>query len=87
MAKRKARKKADIPKDETKEARFIRVVSPRVKKAVKAIGQIGQCAGVAYKNTDAQAEQIIDALRLALNNLETKFTAKVSEDKGFEFTV
>ena len=86
MAKRKARKPSNIPADESKADRFIRVVSPRVKKAVKAINQIGQCAGGTYENTDAQADQIMEALGTALTTTDAKFRAKPAEEKGFEFT-
>ena len=86
MAKRKARKPSDIPADETKEARFMRVVKPRIVKAAKAIRLVGHCAGVGYVYTPEQVQQIREALTTALENTLLKFETKAAADTGFDFT-
>jgi len=85
MAKRKARKPSDIPKDESKADRFIRVVTPRVVKCVKRIQQIGLCTGSTYAYTPEQAVQIIDALSVAVISVKDKFEAKSETESGFKF--
>ena len=85
MAKGKKRRKQNIPKDETKDARFVRVVTPRVSKAVKAIKQIGHCAGASYESTPEQVEQIVGALNTSIQLLEGKFEQKTEPADIFEF--
>jgi len=84
MAKKTARKKQNIPKDESKAARFVRVVMPRVGKAVKAINQIGLCSASNYEYTPEQLKQISKAISEAYDNMLAKFAGKKSE--GGEFT-
>lgn len=85
MAEKKKRRKSNIPKDETKEARFIRVVTPRVTKAVKAIRNVGHCAGPAYKYTSEQKKQIIEAIFVAVKDLDDKLEAKKAVEDVFNF--
>lgn len=85
MAKKRDRRRQEIPKDESKADRFIRVVTPRVGKAIKAIRQIGFCAGGTYEYKPEQAEQIVSALRKELQDLDTKFTTKADTQAAFEF--
>jgi len=85
MAKKSTRKVQDIPKDETKSARFIRVVTPRVSKAVKAINQIGFCSGLSYESKPEQTKQILNALLKAVEVLESKFAGKVGSENTFNF--
>lgn len=86
MAKKKTRKTQTIPTDESKADRFTRVVSPRVSKAVKAIGVIGFCAGSTYEFTPEQVVQINNVLEKAIMALRAKFESKPTETTSFEFT-
>ena len=86
MAKKRVRSKAEIPIDETAKDRFIRVTTPRVGKAVKAIEVIGFCAGLTYEHTEIQAKQITDVLTNAIKALEDKFSGKTGGGGGFTFT-
>ncbi len=86
MSKKKVVSKKEIPQDETKGARFLRVVTPRVNKAIKAISVIGFCAGGTYDYTEQQARQIIDELIKAVGNLDSKFSSSASADAAFEFS-
>jgi len=85
MAKRKERKRQAIPKDESKADRFKRVVAPRVSKAVKAIRQIGFCAGASYEYTPEQLKQIQEALDKSFAETLALFAGKKSGDAGFSF--
>jgi len=70
---------------ETKEQRFIRVVTPRVTKAVKMIKIIGNCAGSTYEYTPEQVEQIFVGLQTAMVELKGRFTAKRQAQPEFTF--
>ena len=85
MAKGSKKPKTSPPKDESKAARFIRVVTPRVNKAVKAIKVIGFCAGSTYEYTPKQVEQISQTLFAAMNGLADNFAKKVSAQEEFKF--
>ena len=85
MAKNRKRRTQEIPENETNAARFIRVVTPRVNKAVKAIDVIGFCTGSAYEHTPAQVKQIHDVLAESLSRLGKKFIGQAGGDAGFGF--
>ena len=85
MAKKKVRRKQDIPKDETKAARFERVVTPRVGKAVKAIRAVAFCAGSSYEHTPEQLDQIIDILRTATKALAEAYSPSAKSNGDFAF--
>lgn len=70
---------------ESKSNRFIRVVKPRVNKAVKAISVIGYCAGSAYDYTPEQAAQIINTLSDAIVKLRLRFESKPKQTTEFDF--
>ena len=85
MAKKERKKRTPPPKDETKEAKFVRVCTPRVAKAVKAMNNIGNCAGVAYTYSEKQVDQIQTVLEKQLNSVLDKFTFGGKETSAFEF--
>lgn len=80
-----AKGRKGAPKDETKEARFQRVVLPRVRKALKAIQLIGNCSGSSYACSSEQAVQMFNALADAVNAAQEKFMAKEAETTEFKF--
>jgi len=86
MSKKKRVNKRPAPENETKAERFVRVVRPRVNKAVKAISVIGYCAGTAYESTPEQVSQIVETLRKAVDVTSSKFTTKPKETSVFNFT-
>lgn len=83
MTAKKMRVKKEIPTGETNAQRFVRVVTPRVSKALKAISVIGYCAKKPYFYTSEQADTITKALDKAVYELSEKF--KATGDKGVEF--
>ena len=85
MTKKAVRVKKSIPDKETKSARFIRVVTPRVNKAVKAIDVLGFCAGSSYQFTPKQSKQIIETLLKAITVLDSKFSQKADKQDTFTF--
>lgn len=85
MAKKKTRRKQTIPENETAAARFIRVVTPRVNKAVKAIEVIGFCAGAEYEYTSGQVKQIHDSLADAMEKIGKRFLGHAEGSGGFTF--
>jgi len=86
MAKRKPRVKANIPANETKAMRFVRVVRPRVNKAIKSIGTVGYCASSSYEFTPQQVKDIINSLIMAVQSVETKYMSKDKSAAEFKFT-
>lgn len=85
MAKKGRGSGSVSPKDETKSERFVRVVTPRVSKAVKAITVIGYCAGATYEHTDEQIKQILDSLSEAISMLANQFRSGKKSEGGFTF--
>lgn len=86
MSKSKGKRRTqERPINETKAARFTRVVTPRVKKAVKAISVIGYCAGSTYEYTPEQIIQINAALVKAMDGMMSKFSAKAKSEAEFAF--
>lgn len=71
-----ARRKQNVPKDETKRDRFKRIVEPRVRKAMKAIRLIGNCSGTAYEYTTNDVINIEAALQKEVEQLDSRFTSK-----------
>ena len=85
MAKKSTRAAKSIKKDETKAERFIRVATPRISKAVKAISLIGHCAGSNYEYTPAQVKQIDAALSKVVVDVLNKFADKADKQSAFAF--
>lgn len=85
MAKKNVRTRQSIPKDESKSDRFIRVVTPRINKAIKAIKVIGYCASSTYKYTPQQVAKIVSVLLDAINAIDDKFSEKSSNVGEFAF--
>lgn len=63
---------------ETKRARFLRIATMRVRKALPAIARIANCAGNGYEWTEADAAKINAALIDAVANVKLAFSPKSS---------
>lgn len=83
---KKKRKKADIPEKESKQARFIRVITPRMKKALKALKMVSNCGGVNYSYTPEQVKKVEDTLIEATANCIECFK-KGKQDTGESFSL
>lgn len=74
---KKERKKADIPVGETKEERFVRVCTPRVKRAIIQIRMVKQTiSGNNYSMTDEQLGTIVSRLHEEVATLQNAFDGK-----------
>ncbi|MBA7474030.1 hypothetical protein ES707_09377 [subsurface metagenome] len=79
-----ARRKKNVPKDETKRDKFKRIVEPRVRKAIKAIGLIGNCASGGYEYTTDDVALILVALDKAFQQLRKQYESKGVQDIEFD---
>jgi hypothetical protein len=73
------------PTNETKEARFVRVATPRVVRAIKYIKLLGNCASSAYGYTPEQIKKMTDAIEDALVVTAEKFAGKMKAGGEFKF--
>lgn len=85
MAEKKKRKKKFIDPNETKEARFIRVATPRVVRAIKYIELLGNCVSPTYGYTPDQIKKMTDAIEGALISTREKFAGKMKVGGEFSF--
>lgn len=79
MAKNKNKSKPQ----EDKHAKFKRVVTPRVNKAIKAIELVGNQAGVAYAPTKDDIANIISVLHEAVDKVDKVYNTKGSAKGSF----
>lgn len=85
MPKKKPSTSSSGDKTETKAERFIRLATPRVEKAIKALKTLGNCAGSSYEYTPEQVSDLLVALGSELSALESKFEQKKSAQTAFKF--
>jgi len=78
-----AKKKQEIPKEETKAQCFRRVVSPRVSKALKAIRLVGSVTGSSYEYDKEQIAHISAVLRAAVDKAIAGLEGKSDSRDGF----
>jgi hypothetical protein len=78
----KAARKASLA-NESKAQRFVRVATPRVKKAIKAIDAVSQCTGSRYEYTEEQRDKILTAIGNAATNLRNRLMNEKAADTGF----
>lgn len=76
------KKKAAKP-TEDKHEKFVRVVTPRVKKALKAIALIGNQAGSGYEHTEDEVHTIFGRLHEAVSAVEKKYTSGGKHEVDF----
>lgn len=71
---------------ESPREKFLRLGPKRVENALKRINQVSNLAGSSYQWESAEAQQIVEALFDALNDLKHKFEKKSGGGKkGFSF--
>lgn len=78
-----AKRKSQVPKEETAAQRFKRVIEPRVGKALKAIRLVGSVSGSTYSYTERDVANIVTALRDAVDGVEQRFSSKAPTTDGF----
>lgn len=75
---------SNVPKDETKAQRFVRLGKQRVAKALKQIESIGKLTGANYEHTPEQAEKIVTALEAAVKGVKNKFAGTKETVAAFD---
>lgn len=78
-----AKKKTTTRPDENKHDKFVRVVIPRVNKALKAIRLVGNQAGAAYAPAKEDVAHIIATLHDEIDKVEKRYTTKGTSEQGF----
>lgn len=76
------KKKAAKP-TEDKHEKFVRVVTPRVKKALKAIALIGNQSGAAYEYTEDDVVHIIGRLSDAVLDVKKRYMSSGKQEVEF----
>lgn len=76
------KKKKGKTQDE-KHRDFVRVVTPRVKKAIKAIGLIGNQSGLAYVFTEDEVHLIFKALHDKVDETNKLYTSGGKQEVDF----
>lgn len=80
-----AKKKNKDKPAEDKHEKFLRVVTPRVKKALKAIGLIGNQAGTAYAPTVDEVTLMFATIRKKVDDTEKRYLGACTDEGDFTF--
>ena len=70
------------PKDETAEARFIRLANNRAANAARSIDSLGKLVGSQYKSTTEQHKKIFAYLREKMDTAERQLAANKPGSKA-----
>lgn len=73
-----------MAKSETKNEKFKRLATRRVRYVIRKIESIGKLSSPSYEYTDDEVEKIFSALQETLDNVKALFTAKKPKKKEFE---
>jgi len=87
MAKRQNSTKPELTEAQKKQVKrdnFLRVLPPRMDKALKAIRMVGDCTNVSYSYTDDEAKLIVAELLEAVDSVKARFTGEPGKAGGFE---
>jgi len=80
-----AKGKNQTTKPIDKHADFLRVQTPRVSKALKAIELLSNGAGAAYAPTKSEVADMFAAIRSKVDDVEKCFTEGADLQSGFSF--
>lgn len=75
--------KANANAGETKSAKFSRLASKRVSKALKAVSNIGNLSGAGYESTPEQRTKIVKALTEAVDSVKTRLEGVKAQGATF----
>lgn len=70
-----------IPKNETKNEKFLRIATPRVNAIIDKLDILSNCAGSNYEYTEEQVETMFQAIRDAVDACYNEFRPKVKTEK------
>ncbi len=71
------------PVNETPEEKFKRLATHRVNNALDKIRLIGNLSGAGYKYNDDQAQKIIESLKVAVQEVESKLFKTGKKESKF----
>ena len=74
----------EAQKKQAKVDNFTRVLPPRMDKALKAIRMVGDCTNPTYAHTDEQGNAIVNKLRAAVEDVESRFAGEPGKGGGFQ---
>lgn len=80
------KKKNGVSKPVDKHADFLRVATPRVNKALKAIELLSNQSGAAYAPTKAEVANMFATIRQKVDDVEKCYTEGASLQSGFSFS-
>ncbi len=76
-----AKANINIPENETKNEKFVRIASPRVNAVIDKLDILSNCASSNYEYTEEQVENMFQAIRDAVDNCYAQFQPKVKSEK------
>lgn len=86
MSKKNSSTKPKLTEAEKKQVKmdnFARVLPPRMDKALKAIRMVGDCTNPSYWYTNEQANAVVAALQVAVDEVNAKFSGEPGKSSGF----
>lgn len=76
----------NIPENETKNEKFLRIATPRVNAIIDKLDILSNCAASNYEYTEEQVEAMFQAIRDAVDKCYQQFQPKTkSEKERFSF--
>lgn len=79
--------RAPAPANEDKSAKFRRIATQRVQKAVKALQTIGNLSSPTYERTDEQVEKINTIITDTWSDVMAKFNAPAGKTQNSSFSL
>lgn len=76
-----AKTNVNIPENETKNEKFVRIASPRVNAVIDKLDILSNCASNNYEYTEEQVENMFQAIRDAIDDCYAQFQPKVKSEK------
>lgn len=76
-----AKTNVNIPENETKNEKFVRIASPRVNAVIDKLDILSNCASSNYEYTEEQVENMFQAIRDAIDDCYAQFQPKVKSEK------
>lgn len=76
-----AKTNVNIPENESKNEKFIRIASPRVNAIIDKLDILSNCSSSNYEYTKEQVENMFQAIRDALDACYAQFQPKAKSEK------
>ena len=76
-----AKTKINIPENETKNEKFVRIASPRINAVIDKLNILSNCASSNYEYTEEQVKNMFQAISDAVDACYAQFQPKVKSEK------